>query len=887
MLDMTKPLETELFDPDDFETQLTDSPNTPIPIFKAALTHANEILKQRFQQGRSATELVYLRAQVVDEILRHSWHRFFTATDLNIALIAVGGYGRGELHPYSDIDLQILIKKNVSPYHDAIVNFTTFLWDIGLEVGHSVRTLKECVKEAKQDITIATNIQEARLLSGPEALFEEQRIKTSPKKIWPSRKFFTAKWQEQQTRHQRFNDTAYNLEPNIKEGPGGLRDIQMIGWVAKRHFNAETLHDLVTHDFLTETEYKTLAEGQAFLWQIRFGIHVITGRREDRLLIEHQRELAKQFGYQDDAKYLGVEKFMRQYYRTVMELSRLNEMLLTLFQEELLIRPSFRNPKPINNRFQVRAGFLEVIHDKIFSQYPFAILEVFLLLAQNPKLKGVRANTIRLIRNHLHIIDNDFRNDLGCQSLFIELLKQPHGITHELRRMNRYGVLAKYLPIFGDIVGLMQHDLFHVYTVDEHTLMVIRNMRRFTVNEFKHEFPLCSKIVQTIPKQELLLLSGMFHDIAKGRGGKHAELGAIDAYKFCKQHKLSEYDSKLVQWLVLNHLIMSSTAQKKDISDPEVIHEFATQVGELNRLNYIYLLTVADIRATGPDVWNSWKDTLLRDLYVATTQVLRRGLDDPILTSEHVSSTKQEALGLLAEKQKHPHEHILSFWDKLENEYFLRHSANEIAWQMDSILDKSTTLPIVLLRNREGRGGTELFVYTKDHENSFAHITNVLEQLGLNIVDARVLLSNDNHLYNSFIILDGSDKILSDKQRISEIRKRIRLQLKKPETSLPESQQHISRQAKAFKSKTDVQFWQDEKSKLTVVQIITSDRPGLISRIAKAFLHCDILIHKAKIATYGTKAEDYFYITSRAGKPLENKGQFDCVNNALIEFVDQ
>lgn len=883
---MKKPLETELFDPTAFEAELASSPGTPVPIFKSALINANEILKQRFYQGRSATELVLLRAQVVDVILNYSWHRFFTGTDSNIALIAVGGYGRGELHPYSDIDLQILVRKDATPYKDAIVNFTTFLWDIGLEVGHSVRTLKECVKEASKDITIATNIQEARLLTGPEELFEAQRIKTGPKKIWPGKKFFAAKWQEQQTRHLKFNDTAYNLEPNIKEGPGGLRDIQMIGWVAKRHFNAETLHDLVTHEFLTDQEYQTLIEGQALLWQIRFGIHVLTGRREDRLLIEHQRALAKQFGYQDDARHLGVEKFMRQYYLTVMELSRLNEMLLTLFEEELLVRPSFRKPKPLNNRFQMRAGFIEVIHEKIFEQYPFALLEIFLLLAQNEKLKGVRANTIRAIRNNLDLIDNSFRNDLGCQSLFIELLRQPHGITHELRRMNRYGVLAKYLPVFSDIVGLMQHDLFHVYTVDEHTLMVVRNMRRFTVKEFANEFPLCSKIVQIIPKQELLLLAGLFHDIAKGRGGKHSELGAIDAYAFCQQHKLSEYDSKLVQWLVLNHLIMSSTAQKKDLSDPDVIHEFATQVGEINRLNYIYLLTVADIRATGPDVWNSWKDTLLRDLYVATDQVLRRGLDDPILISEHVVSTRQEALTLLAEKNI-DQQRILTCWEHLDDDYFLRHSANEIAWHMESILDDSASCPIVLLRNREGRGGTELFVYTEEHENSFANITTTLEQLSLNIVDARVLHTKDSWLLNSFIVLDKADEILSDKQRILEIRKRIRQRLKSQDDSFPETHQNISRQAKAFKAKTNVQFWQDKKSSHTVVQVITSDRPGLMSSISKAFLHCEILIHKAKIATYGTRAEDIFYISSRTGKALQSKGQFDCIKNALIEFIDQ
>ncbi|MGD8785395.1 MAG: [protein-PII] uridylyltransferase, partial [Thioalkalispiraceae bacterium] len=536
--------DANFFDKAAFVQELNDNPTKLIPIFKQALKKAHSYLKDRFLEGRSATELVYLRAQVVDVILQQAWLRFFPDGDTNIALVAVGGYGRGELHPHSDIDIQILIRKDPAPFHDAIIGFTTFLWDIGLEVGHSVRTIKDCVREARQDITVATNILESRLLIGAEDLFEEQQKKTSVKKIWPSKKFFAAKLEEQQARHQKFNDTTYNLEPNLKEGPGGLRDIQMIGWVAKRHFNATTLHDLVTHDFLTDDEYKILNEGEAFLWQIRFAMHIITGRREDRLLIDHQRALAKQFGYQDDFKNMAVEKFMKEYYRTVMELNRLNEMLLNLFQEEILIGKSLRKPKPLNKRFQVRNNFLEVVNDKIFKYYPFALLEVFLLMEQNPKIKGVRANTIRLIRNNLQLIDNDFRDDLGCQTLFMEILRQPTGITHELRRMNRYGVLAAYLPIFGNIVGQMQHDLFHVYTVDEHTLMVIRNLRRFTVPEFKNEFPLCSDIIQTIPKQELLLLAGLFHDIAKGRGGSHAELGAKDAFTFCQRHQLSNYDSK-------------------------------------------------------------------------------------------------------------------------------------------------------------------------------------------------------------------------------------------------------------------------------------------------------------------------------------------------------
>lgn len=884
---MAREFDLELFNKAAFEQTLADNPGKSISIFKQTLNDANEFLKQRFAEGRSATELIHLRAQVVDEILQHAWSRFFDNANSDIALVAVGGYGRGELHPQSDIDIQILIRKDATPFHDAIVGFTTFMWDIGLEVGHSVRTIKDCIHEAKQDITVATNILESRLLTGPEDLFLEQKSKTSTKKIWPSKKFFQAKWEEQQARHQKFNDTAYNLEPNLKEGPGGLRDIQMIGWVAKRHFNATTLHDLVKHNFLTEEEYLKLKEGQAFLWRIRFAMHVITGRREDRLLIDHQRTLASQFGYQDDFNNMAVEKFMKDYYRTVMELSRLNEMLLNLFQEELLIRKSFKKPKSLNKRFQIRNHFIEVVNDNIFKHYPFALLEVFLLLEQHQNIKGVRANTIRLIRNHLHLIDEDFRNNLGCQTLFMEILRQPQGITHELRRMNRYGVLAAYLPVFENIVGLMQHNLFHVYTVDEHTLMVIRNIRRFTVPEFKNEFPLCSDIIQTIPKQELLVLAGMFHDIAKGRGGSHSEKGAEDAYAFCQQHRLSKYDSKLVQWLVKNHLVMSDTAQKKDISDPDIIFEFASLVGEIDRLKYIYLLTVADIRATGPNVWNSWKNTLLQDLYHATKRVLRRGLDDPILTSEHIESTQSEALNELKKINLDEHK-IHSQWQHFDNEYFLRYSANEIVWHTTALLDEKLTrsMPIQLIRNREKRGGTEIFVYAEEHENIFAQVTSTLEQVGLTIVDARILVSNDEHVLASFVVLNENNQPVNNSSQISELKKRIRQRVKNPDSELPPPQQHLSRQAKSFKLKTDIQFWTDKKDGRTAIQIITMDRPGLLSRIARAFLHCDVRLHNAKIATYGERAEDIFYITSRKGKALETTGQLDCIKQAISQYLD-
>jgi [protein-PII] uridylyltransferase len=882
---MAAQLDEAFFSLSEFEAALSTQPNQNIPQFRAALNRAYSEMSERFWAGRSATELVYMQAAFLDEILRHAWRQFFAETDQHIALVAVGGYGRGELHPHSDIDLLILLRKKPKPYQDAIVAFTTFLWDIGLEVGHSVRTLKECVNEAKLDITVATNMQESRLLCGPQDLFDEQKKLTGPKKIWPSNKFFEEKVKEQHQRHLKFNDTAYNLEPNIKDGPGGLRDIQIIGWVAKRHFAAETLHDLVTHNFLTEKEYQALHEAQAFLWQIRYGLHLLAKRREDRLLFDHQRTLAAKFGFQDDSKSRGVEKFMKQYYRTIMELNRLNEMLLQLFSEEILEKHASAKPTRINKRFQTRKGYLEAVSETTFRLYPFALLEVFLLMAQHPEIKGVRANTIRMIREHRYLIDTGFRSDVRCSSLFMEILRQPRGITHELRRMNRYGILAAYIPLFGNIVGQMQHDLFHVYTVDEHILMVIRNLRRFTVPQYRQEFPLCSELIQELPKQELLILAALFHDIAKGRGGDHSELGATDAAAFCRQHSLSEYDARLVSWLVSQHLIMSSTAQRKDISDPQVVHDFACVVGDLNRLNYLYLLTVADIRGTSPGVWNSWKDSLLRELYFATRSVLRRGLDVPVDASENIAENKTNARAKLS-TAKITETQLDALWQRFEDEYFLRYSADEIAWHAQGILNTSEAeLPLIMIRHASVRGGTEIFIYVREHDRMFAHVTGTLEQLGLTIADARILASRDGYALDTYVALDESGQPVTDQYRINDLIKRLQTRLRTPEMELPKPQQHITRQTKAFTVATEVQFWMDKNNQRTAMQVTARDRPGLLSRIARALLDCNILLQNAKVATFGERAEDIFYITDKDGAPVSGEVNYACLRDTINRYL--
>ncbi len=855
--------------------------------YRRALRAGADALRRQFEAGTPVDKLVTGRAYQVDQLLVLAWHRHFDSGATDIALVAVGGYGRGELHPHSDIDIMILLDADERErLGEPISAFLTFLWDIGLDVGQSVRTVEDCVREGGDDITVATNLLEARLLAGPRPLFERMVEATGPDRIWPSDRFFEAKWREQQARHHKFHDTAYNLEPNVKEGPGGLRDIQMIGWVAKRHFDARTLHDLVSHGFLTDHEYLALIDGQNFLWHVRFALHTMTDRREDRLLFDYQRNLARQMGYEDGDANLAVEQLMQRYYRTIQELRRLNEMLLQLFQEAILYADDPGEPVVINKRFRVRKGFLEVSNAQVFKRYPFALLELFLVMQQNPELKGVRAWTIRLVRDHTHLIDDKFRADVRARSLFMEILRQPVGITHELRRMNRYGVLAAYLVPFGQIVGRMQYDLFHAYTVDEHTLFLIRNLRRFTVPEFQHEFPLCSDIMQYIAKPELLYLAGLFHDIAKGRGGDHSELGAQDATAFCLHHGLSPFDARLVSWLVRNHLIMSMTAQRKDISDPEVIAQFATTNGDQMHLDYLYLLTVADIRATNPTLWNSWKDALLRELYASTKLALRRGLEKPIDAEDRIREVQDDARVLLLERGLDA-DVIDRLWSNPSSDYFLRHNAEEIAWHTEAIAKaRADELPLVLVESHPKRGSTAIFVYGPVHDHQFAVTTAVLEQLGITVMDARIITSSDGYTLDTFQVLEESGDVIENEFRLDEIRDTLKRSLEHPERYDLAVSRRRSRRARHFEVPTEVHFQEDPYNDRTIVEVATADRPGVLSRIGRAFMESGVILENARIATIGARTEDVFYITAPDGKALRSDEQRQQLRDAIVELLD-
>jgi [protein-PII] uridylyltransferase len=867
------------------ETALDDL-SKPVSVCRQALEQATECLHSQFKHGAPVTELVHRRAELIDFLLTRLWRHYASDTAGEAALVAVGGYGRGELHPYSDIDIMVLTAGAIpQAAQAALSDFFTALWDIGLEIGHSVRTVSQCYEESADDITIATTLIEARLIDGPAELFEQMKKAISTEEIWPSDRFFEAKRAEQRARHHRYDDTAYKLEPNVKGSPGGLRDIQMIGWVAKRHFDVQSLDELVGHHFLTPGQLRLLKDGQAFLWRVRYGLHLLTGRREDRLLFDHQARLAEILGYEDASYTLAVEQLMQRYYRTVMDLNRLNEMLLQLFEEEILMDPR-AEPTSINERFQVKNGFLQTRNDQVFAQDPSALLELFLLLQQNEDIQGVSAHTVGLIKRNLHLIDEEFRQNPRNHRLFLSILRAPSGVTHALRRMNRYGILGLYIPAFGRIVGRMQYDLFHAYTVDEHTLFVVSNLRKFALKRFDQEYPQCSPLMQSFEKPEIVYLAGLFHDIAKGRGGDHSELGAVDAEAFCLEHGMSKYDARTVAWLVRNHLALSMTAQKKDIQDPEVINEFAALVGDHTHLDYLYVLTVADVRGTNPKLWNSWKATLFHDLYELTGRALRRGLENPIDREQLIEETQAAARKLLGAMGT-TEEAVDRVWRLLTEEYFLRYRVEEIAWHTEILADSDTDSEYGLLdvRKQPKGDGIEAVLYTPRAKRTFAHATALLAELGMTIVDARIVPIANGFSLDTYIFMELDHRTEIDEARLNKIRRTLTRILTTDDKRALSVTRQAPRQVRMFATKTVVNFDTDVANDRTVMELAAGDRPGLLSTVGQTFIEFDINIETAKIMTIGERAEDVFYVVDDANKPLTHD-VCERLRERLVERLD-
>ncbi len=825
-----------------------------ISLLKNDLIQGQAALRTAYQAKSDAMRLLRGRSQLVDDVLKLIWQE--ARLPLGLSLVAVGGYGRRELYPASDIDLLFLLPDDVARETERqLEGLIGLLWDIGLDIGHSVRTVWQCVDEASRDITVLTNLLEARQLCGSRALFndftEKIRAQLDPKA------FFKGKRLEQNERHVRYQETPYALEPNCKESPGGLRDLQNILWICRAANLGESWSDLARRGYITRGEALQLKRLETFLRHARIRLHFLTGRREDRLLFDHQEAIAGQFGIAASKTRRASELLMQRYFRTAKSVAQLNTILLQNLGAEIFPVPN-KAPIIINDRFQNDRELLDVRTEDVFEKHPPAILESFLIMQQRGELKGMTARTLRALWRARRLIGPDFRRDPQNRATFLQFFQQRRGLVHELRRMNQYGILGRYLPVFRRIVCQMQHDLFHAYTVDQHILMVVRNLRRFTMAEFAHEYPFCSRLISGFEKHWLLYLAALFHDIAKGRGGDHSRLGMPEARRFCREHGMAEEDTALVVWLVQHHLSMSNVAQKQDLADPEVVRAFAALVGNERRLTALYLLTVADIRGTSPKVWNGWKGKLLEDLFNATLRLLR-------------GASPQQALGI-GERQEEARRLLRYFglrqdieealWKQLDTVYFLRHDAEEIAWHTRTLYHRpASAQPVVKARLPHiGEEGLQVMVYVPDQPHLFARLCGFFSRLGYSIVEAKIHTTRHGYALDSFMLLDP-DGALAYRDMISLIEHDLSEKLASGTVSEQVSSGRLSRQMRNFPITPEVQIRSTEKTGQCLLSIIAADRPGLLFTVASTLDAHDINIHTAKIATLGERVEDTFLIS--------------------------
>lgn len=824
------------------------------------------------------------RSHFIDGLLLQLWQQFHF-NDTSLSLLAVGGYGRGSLHPQSDIDLLFLHDSELTqPQQHAIQQFIQLLWDLRLDVGHSVRTTAQCFEQAEADVTVATSLLEQRLICGNKQLADDFWLRVQRDFPWSSRAFYQAKLDEQQARHQRYHGTAYNLEPNVKSNPGGLRDIQTIGWIAKRHFHTQNDETLVQHGYMTAEELLELRDYQQLLGRIRFALHLEANKKEDRLLFDYQPGVAAKLGYGEPSKR-AVEAMMKDYFNAVVGVTELNDMLLQFFEQTILGRSGAPQRQQLDENFEAIGNLIAARHGKVFEQSE-NLLKCMLLIAQNPHIKHLQAHTIRLLRDARRSLRQPLNSQQRCRDLFLQLLRHPRGCGEAFRLMHKHQLLAHYLPQWQQIVGQMQFDLFHAYTVDEHTFRLVRNLYRYSDAEYQQEFPLCAEIVADMDKPELLYLAGIFHDIAKGRGGDHSELGEIDALNFARQHQLDEADGKLIAWLVRHHLFMSVTAQKRDIHDPEVVRQFADTVGSQRQLDYLYCLTVADIRATNSSLWNNWKATLLENLYQATKQFLAQS--KPSASTEmrqRIHQHQAHAMGLLL-SAGFAAQPVNELWSRFTADYFLRHQPEQIAWHSQYILllESDEQLPLILVGDENNQGTTELFVYHLEHENLFAAVAAVLDSQALSIHDAQILATRDGYVMDTFVVLQDDGEPLTDVRRIESLKQQLHDVLRRRQPA-PGAQRRLPRRLRNFNVATKVEFVSERNPRRSAFELITLDRPGLVARVAKVLQALELNILAAKITTVGEQAEDLFIVTTRRNEALTD-AQKQLLRQRIIAALD-
>ena len=843
---------------------------------RAALADHDAQLAARFDDGEDVDRLLAARATAVDGWVRQAWARC-VPSDAPLALFAVGGYGRGELFPHSDIDVLALAGEGAgAPHADALGRLFALLWDAGLKVGHAVRTAGECTCEADADLTVQTNLQDARPL-----LASQQDVRTLAQAIapertgWTAQRYFDGKREEQARRHARFGDTADNLEPNLKDGPGGLRDIQTLRWMARAVFGVHGFEQLIALGQLGVDELATLERERQALSRLRFGLHLVAGKAEERLRFDHQKALAARLDHVGEADNALVEQMMQGFYRSAAVVLRINDRLLQRFEEhiegegELVV---------LDAAFVSRRGYLAA-RDEVWPRADIgAVFDLFAAWAAQPDLRGLHSQTARALAESLHALPS-WRDATAAERLrFLELLRGPVPVR-TLERMARLGVLGTWIPEFARVTGRMQFDLFHVYTVDQHTLAVLRNIASFADEAEDARFSGAHGVWPALRKPELLLLAGLFHDIAKGRGGDHSELGAVDAREFCEGHGLADADTALVEWLVRQHLLMSTVAQKHDISDPAVIHRFASEVADRERLDYLYLLTCADIAGTSPRLWNAWKDRLLTDLRTATRLALRRGLEHPVAAAQRIAETRDQARGLLAARGVDEADALFA---RMPEEAFLRGRADQVAWQALSLRGAAAGDTVVRVRRlAEGVPALEVFVHSPDRDGLFTAIAITLDRSGLAIQLARALDGPAGTIFDVFQVLPSDPRHMPDPQAIE----RKLASVLAGSLDVHPARRTQPRHLRHFRVVPQIGFDDSADGRHTIFSLVATDRPGLLADVAHVLRSQRMRVHDARIATFGERVEDVFRLSDRHNLPLDGPAR-DALREALLATLD-
>ena len=837
--------------------------------YKACSQYFYKWLGNQFDK-QPVGSLIRARAEYIDRLLIKLFHCCNLAHEPELALVAVGGYGRGELHPYSDIDFLLLVRNEPAPeLCEKIGQFVTLLWDLNLEIGHSVRTREQVLEQKKEDVSFATSLLESRLIFGNHIEFEKLKEHILQTPVWGSDDFFIAKRQEQDLRHRKCHGTAYNLEPNIKENPGGLRDLQTIIWVAKKHFQAEALEELINHGYLTHEEYQELLECLENLWNIRFALHLAAGRNENRLLFDHQPHAAEILGFGSDGK-ASVERMMKRLFRIMSRVRELNQMLLAYFEQSILPDQRQLPVVELDRNFERIGHQIRVKNPSVFFRRD-QLLALFEHIADHSEITHIYPSTIRTMRQVRRRLLGDLQDYAACRDALMRLVKHPNGMGRAFTLMHKHGILAAYLPQWRNIFGQMQFDLFHAYTVDEHTHRLINNIYQYGDKTRVSDFPICSEIVTRMDKPELLYLAAIFHDIAKGRGGDHSELGAVDALAFARLHQLPTSDGRLIAWLVENHLLMSVTAQRKDINDPDVINEFAGKVKNERQLDYLYCLTVADIRATNDNLWNDWKNTLLRELYLHTQRALRLGLENPMDMRDQIRDKKQQAKQRLI-NLGYDEGQIDLLWSRFKANYFTAFSEQQISWHCEHLLSaEDLSQPSVTVSPEPMHGGTQVFAYSPYSAALFARLVSVIGSKKAQIQHAQVMTTKDGYVIFSFVILEVNGEPLS-KGRGTSIKRALELFMLDPKKKI-RIKKNRSQRFKDFNIKPKIILRPHAHADRSLIEIQAVDIPGLLTKIAQVFQRHQLHIHAARITTVGERAEDFFVVSNNDYKALTDEEQ--------------